>query len=408
MYHLFEKFGIELEYMIVDKSTLKVLPVTDKLIEKACGSVKNEIALDEISWSNELVLHVVELKTTEPVCSLHGIAELFHRNVLHIQSLLDGFNGRLLPGPMHPFMAPSTEMYLWPHDYNPIYQAFNRIFGCKGHGWANLQSMHINLPFANDEEFCRLHAAIRLVLPLIPALCAGSPVADGKITGYKDTRMEVYRTNSLKIPSITGDVIPEPVFSATEYQQYILQRIYRDLQPYDSEKTLQEEWVNARGAIARFERNSIEIRVIDIQETPVADIAIAAAIIGVIRMIVEERFCSINEQKAWNTAPLKEIFLRTIKNGENAIIDDSHFLSAMGLNSTCSAGQLWRYLIEQLQDYDKQWISPFLPVLDLILSDGTLSSRILKALGEKPSLERIIKTYRAIGDGLLTGSIFRS
>jgi carboxylate-amine ligase len=408
VYHLFEKFGIELEYMIVDKSTLKVLPVTDKLIEKACGSVKNEIALDEISWSNELVLHVIELKTTEPVCSLHSIAELFHRNILHIQSLLDSFNGRLLPGPMHPFMDPSTEMHLWPHDYNPIYQAFNRIFGCKGHGWANLQSMHINLPFANDEEFCRLHAAIRLILPLIPALCAGSPVADGKITGYKDFRMEVYRTNSLKIPSITGDVIPEPVFSASEYQQHILQRIYRDLQPYDSEKTLQEEWVNARGAIARFERNSIEIRVIDIQETPFADIAIAAAIIGVIRMMVEERFCSLNEQKTCPTAPLKELFLRTIKNGENAMVDDNLFLSAMGLNRACSAGQLWGYLVKQLQNYDQQWITPFLPVLDLILGEGTLSSRIVKALGEEPGLEQIKNTYRAMGGSLLTGSIFRS
>jgi len=408
VYHLFEKFGIELEYMIVDNDTLKVFPVTDKLIEKACGSIKNEIALEKISWSNELVLHVVELKTTEPVCSLHGIAELFHRNILHIQSLLDNFNGRLLSGPMHPFMDPSTEMHLWPHDYNPIYQAFNSIFGCKGHGWANLQSMHINLPFANDEEFCRLHAAIRLILPLIPALSAGSPLADGKITGYKDTRMEVYRTNSLKIPSITGDVIPEPVFSIPEYQHNILQRIYHDLAPYDSEKTLQEEWVNARGAIARFERNSIEIRVIDVQETPFSDIAIAAAVIGVIRMMVEERFCSLNEQKAWQTAPLKEIFLRTIKNGENAVIDDNRFLSAMGLNRVCSAGQLWKYLIEQLQSYDRQWITPFMPVLDLILNEGTLSSRILRSLGENPGLDHIKKTYRQIGDSLLTGSIFRS
>lgn len=408
MYHLFEKFGIELEYMIVDKSTLKVLPVTDKLIEKACGSVKNEIALEQIAWSNELVLHVIELKTTEPVSSLHGIAESFHKNILHIQSLLDSFNGLLLPGPMHPFMDPSTEMHLWPHDYNPIYQAFDRIFGCKGHGWANLQSMHINLPFANDEEFCRLHAAIRLILPLIPALCAGSPVADSEITGYKDTRMEVYRTNSLKIPSITGDVIPEPVFSVPQYQQFILQRIYQDLQPFDSEKVLQEEWVNARGAIARFERNSIEIRIIDIQETPFADIAIAAAVIGAVRMMAEERFCSLHEQKSWQTAPLKEIFLRTIKDGENAIIDDSDFLSAMGLNRVCSAGQLWGYLVEKLQEYDKQWITPFLPALDLIRIYGTLSSRILRVLGEKPGLEQIIKTYPAMSKSLLTGSIFRS
>lgn len=407
MYHIFEKFGIELEYMIVHKDTLKVLPVTDKIIEKACGAVQNEIERGEISWSNELVLHVIELKTTEPVSSFDGVAERFHSNILQIQSILESYNGRLLPGPMHPLMDPVSEIYLWPHDYNPIYQAFNSIFDCKGHGWANLQSMHINLPFANDEEFCRLHAAIRLVLPLIPALCAGSPVTDGKITGYKDTRMEVYRTNSLKIPSITGDIIPEPVFSVTEYQEQILQKIYRDLQPYDPGKILQEEWVNARGAIARFERNSIEIRIIDVQETPFADLAIAAAVTGVIRMMVDERFCTLDQQKSWQTAPLKETLLRTIKNGENATIDDGSFLSSMGLNQACTAQQLWKHLLNELQNYDLQWIAPFLPTLDYLLHAGSLASRILMSLGYSPDSQQILKTYRALSESLLTGSVFR-
>ena len=104
----------------------------------------------------------------------------------------------------------------------------------------------------------------------------------------------------------------------------------------------------------------------------------------------------------------EELFLRTIKNGENAMVDDNLFLSAMGLNRACSAGQLWGYLVKQLQNYDQQWITPFLPVLDLILGEGTLSSRIVKALGEEPGLEQIKNTYRAMGGSLLTGSIFRS
>ena len=77
-----------------------------------------------------------------------------------------------------------------------IYQTYDRIFGCKAHGWANLQSMHLNLPFADDAEFARLHAAIRLVLPIIPALAASSPIADGRPTGFMDIRMEAYRTHS--------------------------------------------------------------------------------------------------------------------------------------------------------------------------------------------------------------------
>ena len=50
-----------------------------------------------------------------------------------------------------------------------MYEAYDRIFDCRGHGWANLQAVHLNLPFSGDEEFGRLHAAIRLVLPIMPA-----------------------------------------------------------------------------------------------------------------------------------------------------------------------------------------------------------------------------------------------
>ena len=76
----------------------------------------------------------------------------------------------LLPGGVHPWMDPSKETRLWPHEYNEVYRSFDRIFGCAGHGWSNLQSTHLNLPFADDDEFGRLHAAIRAILPLLPAL----------------------------------------------------------------------------------------------------------------------------------------------------------------------------------------------------------------------------------------------
>jgi len=47
-------------------------------------------------------------------------------------------------------MDPNREMVIWPHDYSVVYEAFNRIFDCRGHGWANLQAVHLNLPFADD------------------------------------------------------------------------------------------------------------------------------------------------------------------------------------------------------------------------------------------------------------------
>ena len=75
--NLFEAFGVELEYMIVDRASLDVMPVTDRLIEAESGLIQSEIDLGKISWSNELALHVVELKTTAPEADLTLLADDF-------------------------------------------------------------------------------------------------------------------------------------------------------------------------------------------------------------------------------------------------------------------------------------------------------------------------------------------
>ena len=83
-----------------------------------------------------------------------------------MNALLSPMGARLMPTAMHPWMDPNR-VQLWPHGTRVVYETFDRIFSCKGHGWANLQSQQINLPFASDEEFARLHAAIRFLLPIL-------------------------------------------------------------------------------------------------------------------------------------------------------------------------------------------------------------------------------------------------
>ncbi|MHC4769007.1 MAG: glutamate-cysteine ligase family protein, partial [Planctomycetota bacterium] len=171
---LFDGFGIELEYMIVDCETLAVRPIADCVIEAEHGSVSSEIERGPMAWSNELALHLIELKTNGPVPRLSGLAEDFAGEVERIETLLAPLGARLMPTGMHPWMDPTRELRIWPHSGRLIYQTFDRIFDCRGHGWANLQSTHLNLPFANDDEFGRLHAAVRAILPILPALAASS------------------------------------------------------------------------------------------------------------------------------------------------------------------------------------------------------------------------------------------
>ena len=390
-FRLFEVWGIEIEYILVQRDGLAVLPAADALLEAAAGGPTDEVARGDMTWSNELVLHLVEFKVTDPVADLAGTELRFAEQVRDANRLLAPLGGRLMPGGAHPWMDPDREARLWPHDGRDIYAAFDRIFGCRTHGWTNLQSMHINLPFADDREFARLHAAVRLLLPVLPALAASSPFLDGAATGLLDSRLEAYRTNAQIIPAVAGKVIPEPIFGIAAYQHRILEQLYREMAPYDEAGILRYEWVNARGAIPRFERNTLEIRVLDAQECPTADLSIAWATAHVLQALASERWGTLDAQTAWEVEPLRGIFLSTVKDAERAVISDRAYLDAFGFGEapSCTAGELWAHLCRSVVPEH----AVYSPTLKTILARGPLARRLLHAAGAAPDRDVLTGVY---------------
>lgn len=391
--HLFEGYGIELEYMIADKATLAARPISDLLLREVAGNDEGDFDNGEAAWSNELVLHVLEFKTNGPAPDLTKLPTLFAAQVKQVNDLLARHGAMLLPGAMHPFFDPMTETRIWPHANNVVYETYNRIFDCRGHGWSNLQSTHLNLPFADDAEFARLHAAIRMILPILPALSAGSPVAEGKLQPALDFRLVNYAQNSARIPSATGKVVPEPVYSKDAYYREILQRIWNDTAPFDPDGNLEGEYANARGAIARFDRMAIEIRVLDIQECPGSDIAICALIAETLKALIAGLARPIEELKPWPVDPLAALFRECMVSAEHTVIRDAGYLRALGVNTaTATAGEVWRGLRDRVMPK----ASPFVPALDVILRQGTLASRLKRALGPQPGRDKIAATWQEL------------
>jgi gamma-glutamyl:cysteine ligase YbdK (ATP-grasp superfamily) len=388
--HLFEGFGIETECMLVDGQSLDVRPLSDQVFRAVCGEVLDDFADGAIGWSNELALHVLELKTIAPVPSLSGLAETFGASIARLNRVLRPLNARALPGAMHPWMVPQRETRIWPHVHHEVYQLYDRLFDCRRHGWANVQSTQLNLPFTGDEEFGRLHAAVRVVLPLLPALAAASPIVEGRATGFLDTRLTYYGRISERVPEIAGRVIPEQVFEIRSYHEQVLEPMYRAVAPLDPQGALRNEWLNARGAIPRFDRSAIEIRVVDAQECPRSDLAIAFATAAVVRACVEERWAGYGTQKAWEIEPLARIYQATVEHGPQAEIADPRYAALFGLRSGArlTAGGLWRHLVETA-------VAPapdapeFLDALRLILERGTLAERLLRAVGQDDSPARL-------------------
>lgn len=410
--HLFEAYGVELEYMIVDQQSLNIRPIADQLFASAVGHIVSDVAHDDIDWSNELVSHVVELKTSKPCATLSGLSSCFQRHIETINDHLQQLNSQLMPSASHPWMDPNLEMQLWPHDCNEIYRAFNDIFDCRGHGWANLQSMHLNLPFSGaerpDDEFGRLHAAIRLVLPLLPAIAASSPVLDGRLTGLLDSRLDVYRTNARRLKTVVGEVIPEAVFTADEYHSNIFEPMFAEIAPYDRNGVLKDEFLNARGAIARFIRGSIEIRVIDVQECPAVDIAVAHATISVLKGLVAEQWVSLSEQQAMPVEPLRDVLLATIREADQASITDACYLRLLGFDGDepIAAADVWRDLIDRCSPLPTAPSDVEAQALQVLLRHGPLARRLMTALGANPDRDCLGRVYRQLCNCLRQGEVY--
>jgi len=402
--HLFQAYGIELEYMIVDKDNLMVKPIADEAIKSETGNYDDDFVNGSVTWSNELVLHVLELKSTRPEQDLKMIEAALAENVHRVNFILAKWNAMLMPTGAHPFMNPAEETRLWQHGDSKIYETYNRIFDCRGHGWSNVQSTHLNLPFYDDQEFARLHAAVRLILPILPALCASSPMLNGKFTGSYDTRLKYYKSNQNRIPSIAGRIIPEAVYSKRNYLQVIYDKIKSDLEPYDPQNVLNPIWVNSRGAIARFDRGSLEIRLMDCQQCITADMAIIALVAETLQSLVSGKLIDLESQMKWKTETLANLLDVCIEEGSAAIVDQEDYLRIFGVSeSRISAGRLWAIITDKVMS-DR--LKPWRPTLDLILAEGSLAERIIRALANDYHHDNVTRVYRRLAECLELNEMF--
>ena len=287
-YKTLEVLGPEHEFSVVNDE-LEALPIVDKIIKDFHGRVVNFVEQQRFTFGKELQLHVMEFKPNAPFKSPVEFEETMQGGVLAIEDFLQRrFHARLLGTGMHPLLK-LGETGIWPHRHRQIYEAYSKIFNLKRHGWLNIQSFHLNLPYSNEESALLLCNTLANMCPYLSAISSSSPIYEGRLGDRVDNRLYFYKQNQKEVPSVTGDVIPEYISSFSQYKTNIIGKYSDDLSKAGADKLiLNKEWVNSRGVIFRFDRKAVEIRIMDEQECIKSDVALSCFIRAALRGLMNQ------------------------------------------------------------------------------------------------------------------------
>jgi gamma-glutamyl:cysteine ligase YbdK (ATP-grasp superfamily) len=365
---------------------MQVLPIVDKVIKDFCGRIVNFVEQPYFTFGKEFQLHVMEIKANAPFKS----PEVFEETMQNaVETLLD-FIGRkygayLLGTGMHPLLK-LEETGIWPHRHRKIYNELGKIFNLKQHGWLNIQSFHLNLPYSREEKGVLLHNLLAGLCPYLPAISASSPVCEGVVSPNVDNRLYFYRMNQREVPSITGDVVPEPVSSFAQYREDVIGRYSRDLAKAGAGETiLFKEWVNSRGVIFRFDRSALEVRVMDEQECVKSDVALSCFIRAALRGLIAERVEPLPYQ---------------------LLISDFNSVIAKGLNAKVlhpkgkTARQVCQYLFNLASENAEETEKKYLWIVKKRIENGNLSElireRVIKKAQRTDLKEAILNVYSTL------------
>lgn len=359
-YETLEVLGPEHEFSIVDEQ-LKVLPIVDKLIKDFYGRIVNFVELPEFTFGKELQLHVMELKPNAPFKSPRLFEETMQKEVLMLLDYVESkYNACLLGTGMHPLLR-LEDTGIWPHRHRQIYHAMSQIFNLKQHGWLNIQSYQLNIPYSNERDAVALNNVLAILCAYLPAIAASSPIYEGAFGENTDNRLRFYMANQREVPSIVGDVVPEYITALKQYEE-IIQKYTLDLTKAGAQKCiLNKDWINSRGVILRFERKAFEVRVMDEQECIKSDVALSCFVRACARGLL-----GMDAEIVSHELLVKD--LRSIlKAGLSA-----HVLNHQGETARQVCGHFYETAWKNASDEEKE----YLPIIKKRIRNGNLSEII--------------------------------
>jgi gamma-glutamyl:cysteine ligase YbdK (ATP-grasp superfamily) len=333
----------------------------------------------------------MEVKPNEPFSSPVEFEETMQASVQLLQNFVKRkYGAHLLGMGMHPLLR-LDETRVWPHRHRQIYEAYGKVFNLRRHGWLNIQSYQLNLPYSDERSGVLLHNFIANIIPYLPAITASSPIYEGRFGECVDNRLRFYKENQREVPSVTGDLIPEYAFSFEKYREQIIDKYSRDLARKGvTGLLLGKDWVNSRGVIFRFDRKALEIRVMDEQECIKSDVALSCFIRALLRGLMK------GDEDLLSHGVLVNNFDSAVSNGLEAEVCTSRGKTARQVLSSHLQTAL-----ENATEEEKK----YLPIVQKRIESGSLSDvvrRRVETKNQRTELkEAIVNVYLKLAESLI-------
>ena len=119
--------------------------------------------------------------------------------------------------------------------------------------------------------------------------------------------------------------------------------------------------------------------------------------------MVNKKLATIQQQKKWLKQELFDILNPIIKDAETLYISNLEYLKLFQIEESSTVQNIWKHLYELAKPNIHE---SHYEALEIILNEGTLATRILKAVGNDYSEKNIKKVYKQLADCLQENKMF--
>ncbi len=348
--------GVEIEFQVLDKSTLNLTPYAPVLLQNSPEILKPRI-------TQEFIRSILELQTG--IC--HHVKDV-ENDLMETCSMAEELatdNGCVLyAASLHPFADYEDQIVT----ANPRYERIMDELQIVGRKFIS-QGLHVHVGVSDGDTAIRVCNTIQLYLPLLLSLTTSSPFSKGVDTGLLS-----YRTKLFEVLPLAG--IYEFINDWTDFQREV-----EMLKNYNIISSIQDLWWDTR---PHPDFGTVEIRICDLPGRFSDILGVVALIQALVALLVERE----GQAQVCSQQILRANKWQAVRHGLNgAFVDPTGFLGTQRMDMRSAIENLLKKVAPKV---DELGSAPYVKNIERIMRCGTSADHQRFLFSQTKDLKEVI------------------